>query len=476
MYRRRLLLDSLKLFDLVLMAGSFVFSMLVISSGLKLGSFADLLAMRIKLANFAIFVGFTISWHAIFSLSKLYHSHRLSSVHQEAIDITKATLAGTLVLLAGSVVLNMRLVTPSFLAFFWASTTLGAIVSRIILRFMLARFRSRGRNLRHVIIVGANHRALAFAKETDSKPELGYIFRGFVDDTTMSDEIGTAKYPLVAGLKDLQEFLRQNVVDEVVIALPLKSSYAQAADIVAICEEQGVVVRFLSNLFNVRTAQTRADYIAGQEITTITTSNMDGLSLLLKRLIDLFGSCLLLAVLSPLFLIVALLVKITSPGPVFFVQERIGINKRWFKLIKFRTMVSGAEKKIHELEHLNEIKGAAFKIKDDPRITRIGRFLRRASIDELPQLFNVFKGDMSLVGPRPLTIRDYMRFDEDWHRRRFSVKPGITCLWQCNGRSKVSFDHWMELDMEYIDNWSLGLDFKILLKTVPAVLRGSGAA
>jgi lipopolysaccharide/colanic/teichoic acid biosynthesis glycosyltransferase len=173
---------------------------------------------------------------------------------------------------------------------------------------------------------------------------------------------------------------------------------------------------------------------------------------------------------------VALFIKITSPGPVFFVQERIGLNKRRFMLIKFRTMVVDAERKIHELEHLNEVKGPAFKIKNDPRITRIGRFLRKASIDELPQLINVLKGDMSLVGPRPLPIRDYNGFDEDWHRRRFSVQPGITCLWQCNGRSNVSFDRWMQLDMEYIDNWSLWLDFKILAMTIPAVLRGSGAA
>ena len=184
----------------------------------------------------------------------------------------------------------------------------------------------------------------------------------------------------------------------------------------------------------------------------------------------------LIILLSPLFLTVALLIKATSPGPVFFLQERLGLTKRGFRICKFRTMDPDAEAKQAELEGFNEVDGPAFKITNDPRITPIGRFLRKTSIDELPQLINVLKSDMSLVGPRPLPVRDYEGFDQDWHRRRFSVRPGITCLWQVKGRSNVSFDRWMELDMEYIDNWSLGLDLKILAKTIPAVLRGAGAA
>jgi lipopolysaccharide/colanic/teichoic acid biosynthesis glycosyltransferase len=161
---------------------------------------------------------------------------------------------------------------------------------------------------------------------------------------------------------------------------------------------------------------------------------------------------------------------------VFFIQERVGLNKRRFRLYKFRTMVADAEERRREIEHLNEASGPVFKIRNDPRCTPVGKFLRKTSIDELPQLFNVLKGDMSLVGPRPLPVRDYQGFDQDWQRRRFSVRPGITCLWQINGRSSTPFEKWMELDMEYIDRWSLGLDFKILAKTIPAVLKGAGAA
>ena len=177
-----------------------------------------------------------------------------------------------------------------------------------------------------------------------------------------------------------------------------------------------------------------------------------------------------------LLIVTALAIKLTSAGPIFFLQERIGLNKRRFRIYKFRTMVPHAEKLMAKLEARNEVSGPVFKIKNDPRITPIGRFLRRSSIDELPQLLNVLKGDMSLVGPRPLPVRDYEGFNEDWQRRRFSVKPGITCLWQVNGRSGISFDQWMLLDLQYMDEWSLWLDFKILAKTVPAVLKGAGAA
>ena len=197
---------------------------------------------------------------------------------------------------------------------------------------------------------------------------------------------------------------------------------------------------------------------------------------LAKRVLDCVLSGLLAILLAPLFLVVAVLIKCTSAGPVFFRQTRVGLNKRQFRIYKFRTMIANAEQIQDELLSLNEMTGPVFKIKNDPRITALGRVLRRTSIDELPQLLNVLMGDMSLVGPRAMSLRDYQLFDQDWQRRRFSVKPGITCLWQVNGRNSLPFEKWMELDMQYIDKWSLWLDFKILAQTVPAVLRGTGAA
>jgi lipopolysaccharide/colanic/teichoic acid biosynthesis glycosyltransferase len=192
--------------------------------------------------------------------------------------------------------------------------------------------------------------------------------------------------------------------------------------------------------------------------------------------LDLLISFVLVLVLAPLLVAVAIAIKVTSPGTVLFLQERVGLNRRRFRIYKFRTMVPDAERLMPSLVSMNEASGPVFKIRDDPRITPIGRLLRRSSIDELPQLFNVLKGEMSLVGPRPLPVRDYQGFNEDWQRRRFSVKPGITCLWQVNGRSAISFEQWMLLDLQYMDEWSLWLDIKILARTVPAVMRGSGAA
>ena len=319
-----------------------------------------------------------------------------------------------------------------------------------------------------------------FARRIDDRLELGCRIIGFVDDPWP----GTAKfleseYPLVANLKGFNDFLRKNVVDEVIIDLPLNTYYRQTQDIVRHCLEQGVLVRFLSDSFyllrNMNLAQVKFDNFEGELLLSVQHSRMAGWPIVAKRTFDYLVALLLFVTFSPLFLLVALLIKLTSRGPVFFVQPRVGLNKRLFRMYKFRTMVQGAEKQLAELEHLNEVDGPVFKIRIDPRITPVGRWLRRTSLDELPQLINVLLGDMSLVGPRPLPVRDYQGFNRDWHRRRFSVRPGLTCLWQINGRSNLSFEDWMALDMYYIDHWSFGLDLKILLLTFPAIMREQGA-
>jgi exopolysaccharide biosynthesis polyprenyl glycosylphosphotransferase len=241
------------------------------------------------------------------------------------------------------------------------------------------------------------------------------------------------------------------------------------------CEEQGIIVRVRTEMSTLRIARSYVDDLHGIPLVTIQSGPQDGWQLLSKRLIDIMASTVLLVLLAPLFIAVVLLIKWDSPGPVFFGQERVGLNKRRFRMLKFRTMLKGSDHQQCALEHLNEAEGPVFKIKNDPRITRIGAFLRRFSIDELPQLVNVLKGEMSLVGPRPLPVRDVERIDVQWHKRRFSIKPGITCLWQVNGRSNIAFNDWVRMDLDYIDKWSLGLDLLILVKTIPAVLRGPGA-
>jgi exopolysaccharide biosynthesis polyprenyl glycosylphosphotransferase len=278
--------------------------------------------------------------------------------------------------------------------------------------------------------------------------------------------------PVIA---ELASILSQEAIDEVFITLPRDKYRDLIESIVSLCEEQGIIVRLQTDLFNLRFARWQVDELNGMPVVTIRSGPSDGWQLLAKRLLDICGSVVLLLVTAPIFVVVALLIKVESPGPVFFRQERIGLNKRRFRVFKFRTMVNDAESQQPLFEHLNEADGPVFKIKADPRITRIGKFLRRYSIDELPQFLNVLKGEMSLVGPRPLPVRDVTRIDRQWHKRRHSVKPGVTCLWQVNGRSNISFDYWVRMDLEYIDKWSLGLDIKILAKTISAVLKGSGA-
>jgi exopolysaccharide biosynthesis polyprenyl glycosylphosphotransferase len=264
------------------------------------------------------------------------------------------------------------------------------------------------------------------------------------------------------------------VVDEVFIALPIKSCYNDIQTAIRVCEEVGVESKYLSDVFQVSLARPR--YEQTQQFPMVTMKVVqDDYRLIVKRAIDIVGSLCGLIVLLPILVAAALAIKLTSQGPIFFTQERFGLNKRRFRMIKFRSMVTDAEALQASLEQMNEARGPVFKIKNDPRVTPVGRFIRKTSVDELPQLLNVLRGDMSLVGPRPLPKRDVALFSEAALMRRFSVKPGITGLWQISGRSNVGFDRWAELDLKYIDGWSLSSDLKILIKTIPAVLKCNGA-
>jgi len=474
--RRQLLIKALKLFDLLVMTSAFILAAVPVSQGGE-ASFAEFLSMRIKVENFILFFGFFALWHILLLSMQVYESQRLVSRGDEIIRIFQATSLGTLCITLLSIFFSIRMVTPAFLAVFWAASSGLTIGSRLFLRFLLESLRRRGRNLRHVLIVGTNPRAVEFARKLEFRLESGYRVIGFVDATWSGfDKFCQSRLPLVCDFNGLAEFLRNSVVDEVVIGLPMRSFNERCLAVAALCELHGIVVRFLPGIFNLKLAKPRAEDFGGDSLITLSTGPIDGWPVVFKRVLDVVLASLLLFLLAPLLLTVALLIKLTSDGPVFFSQERLGLNKRRFHIYKFRTMVADAERQQAKLEHLNEVEGPVFKIKRDPRVTLVGKVLRKTSIDELPQLLNVLNGEMSLVGPRPLPVRDYEGFDHDWHRRRFSVRPGLTCLWQISGRSSIGFDKWMELDMQYIDEWSLWLDLKILAGTIPAVVKGAGAA
>lgn len=475
--RRRILLNAFKLFDMVVMVAAFVAATELLVQQSASVTFAEFLAMRVKVGNFLIFIGLLIVWHALFSGLGLYASRRMSRRSAEIADTLKATTLATVILGVGAVIFRIRMAPPAFLFMFWLLSSSLLVASRLVLRWLLAQTRLHGRNLRDILIVGTNARSVGFAKNLQSRPELGYRILGFADQGWQgSEEFRSSGFRLLCSLDDLPNFFRKNVVDEVLIALPIRSFHDNASQIAALCEEQGILFRVLPNLFDLKRSRSWTEELEGQPMVTHHNGISEGWQLMFKRVLDFTVALTALIVLAPVLVGAAILIILTSPGPVFFIQRRVGLNKRVFPVYKFRTMVVDAEQKIRELEHLNEVSGPVFKITKDPRITPLGRFLRKTSIDELPQLINVLKGDMSLVGPRPLPVRDYEGFSKDWQRRRFSVRPGITCLWQVSGRSSIPFEQWMELDLQYIDKWSLWLDLRILIQTIPAVLKGEGAA
>jgi exopolysaccharide biosynthesis polyprenyl glycosylphosphotransferase len=472
-FRRQVLVYFFELSDLVLLGASLY---LAIFGRAALTSWSELAHKTIQVHTIVAMIVLFFVWKAALSLLGLYRSKRLTRRLPEALDLTKASTAAATLLATVAAAFGVQSITPGVCLRFFLLTGFFLIASRLLMRQFLHAAHRRGRNLRHLLIVGTNVRAIRFANGVLTRPELGYRLVGFVDDAwvgPLPDEgIGAN---LVASFADFQSYLRSQVVDDVVIALPIESFHDQVRDLVQVCREHGVIVHVQWGIFHASTGAADFDESAASSVMSLYNASPDSLQLAVKRLVDILVSTLLIVLFAPIMIAALIFVKFDSRGPAIFTQERIGLNKRRFRMYKFRSMVADAEKRLAELEARNEAQGPVFKIKDDPRITRIGKLLRKTSVDELPQLFNVLKGDMSLVGPRPLSVRDFMGLNEDWQRRRFSVRPGVTCLWQVSGRSSVSFDQWMHLDIQYVDRWTLWLDIKILARTIPAVVKGLGA-
>jgi len=359
-------------------------------------------------------------------------------------------------------------------AYFWVAVVLTELIGRSTLAAAGRYVERHTRELKHAVIVGSGPMALRVFNAIQARESKDCVVVGFVDSRSLDDMPAEVRSRLIGSLEELESLLSREPIDQVLIALPVKSSYAAIQRVVESCERVGVELKYFPDLFAVSLARQAFDGEDEQPAMKLQLV-ADDHRLMIKRALDLAGATCGLIALSPLLLGCALAVKFTSPGPIVFAQPRYGRNRRLFRMYKFRTMVQDAERLQGALEAQNEAQGPVFKIRSDPRVTRVGRVMRRLSLDELPQLLNVLQGDMSLVGPRPLPVRDVSRFSETWLMRRFSVKPGLTCLWQVNGRSDVDFDRWVRLDLDYIDNWSLGLDMRILFKTVPVVLWGRGA-
>ena len=345
------------------------------------------------------------------------------------------------------------------------------IASRTVLTTLISIYIILFNKQLNLLIVGTNQRALDYHGFLSDNALLGFNVLGFLDDGDFSNH----DLPLIGNLSDFDRVLRENIIDRCVVFLPIRSSYDRIMGILDRAQNQGIAVQLMSNMF-----QSKYCYVSPSIMGDFFGILYDFLPLgdwrlTVKRLFDIALALGLLLATLPLTIVVVVLIKLNDGGPVFFSQARIGYRKRPFRMYKFRSMVIGAEALQQTLETRNEMSGPVFKIKADPRVTPIGRLIRKYSIDELPQLVNVLLGDMSIVGPRPMARRDYAGFSQDWLRRRFSVRPGLTCSWQIQAnRNDLPFQEWMQLDMAYIDSWSLTEDLKICLKTVLVVLSGDG--
>ncbi len=465
---RRLLLDVL------LTAGSFLFAHQLRSSlgprvlpslfpgGLyPLRDYLPLLAVVLPL------------WMVLLAAQRLTSPGQVLSLRREAFKELQVAALGVVLLAATGYLLRLHFVSRPFLLLF------GVINGAVLAAARVAERRTPwGRRLaevpeRMVVVVGCGEGATAFARQVLSHRAWGLSLRGLVD----ADGCGRTEvegFPVLGAVTDLPELLSREVVDEVVLAVPTRQ-LGEFESVLLHCQELGVRVRVALQPFPHLQPHVEVEALNGTPLLTFATMPTAPLALFVKRVLDVVLSLVTLVASTPLCLAAALAIRLSSRGPVLYRQVRCGLHGRLFVLIKFRTMVADAEKLQSEVAHLNVMDGPAFKAPADPRVTPVGRLLRRSSLDELPQLLNVLKGDMSLVGPRPPIPEEVERY-LPWQRRRLAMKPGVTCLWQISGRSELDFATWMDLDLAYIDTWSLWLDLKILALTVPAVFSGRGAA
>jgi exopolysaccharide biosynthesis polyprenyl glycosylphosphotransferase len=345
-------------------------------------------------------------------------------------------------------------------------------LARVAVTLQGRRHAHPSRSRRNILIVGSGSKAREMGQLVSRYSEWGLRIIGYV--VRDSEDAMSPELEVLGTVREIPQIVEDNVVDDIIFVGSKPSDLDGLDDILAVCQEQGIRTRVAVDLFPTKISNVSMEFLENVPILTFSTTPDHAVALFVKRLMDVVLSALLLVVLMPIMIVIGALIKLTSRGPVIYKQVRCGLYGRKFVLYKFRSMKEGAEDVLWEIKHLNEMDGPVFKMRNDPRVTPLGRILRKSSLDELPQFWNVLKGNMSLVGPRaplPEEVKEYSR----WQRRRLSVKPGITCLWQVSGRNEIDFHEWMKLDLHYIDNWSLLLDLKILLRTFPVVLFGKGA-
>jgi exopolysaccharide biosynthesis polyprenyl glycosylphosphotransferase len=414
-----------------------------------------------------VVLAFTLKLDGAWSL------RRGTSWLDEVYNVINGTTTGMAIVLV--LIFGIRPLAFSRLLFLYVSvlTVLFLSLSRLARRSVESRLRRRGIGVDRTLIVGAGEIGRAVMRTLVARPDLGYQVVGFLepDPTKGGDAIG--RFRRLGNLDKLDETLTEHAVSEVIITLP-STHNRKIQQITRTCRRAGVRARIVPDFFHLSLNQVNMDNLAGIPLLGMRERSLERGPRLIKRAIDIIGSIAALLLFSPVMGLVALAIRLDSSGPILFRQERLGEKGRPFSVFKFRSMRVGAETEQQSLAELNEADGPLFKIKDDPRLTRIGRFIRKASLDELPQLINVLRGEMSMVGPRPPLASEVTEY-ESWQRKRLEVKPGMTGLWQVSGRSDLTFDEMCLLDIYYIENWSLWLDMRMILRTIPLFFLGKGA-
>ena len=421
-------------------------------------------------------------WGSLLLISGEYRSHRTVPLLDEAWDVVRASITGSVIFTLliyvfrlDEALLGDDLISRSWILLFSALACLLILAEKVALRLTSRYFRASGFNYRTVVIVGTGLSAQAIADSIRGHRFWGFRLLGMVESGSESDGETPPRWPILGRMGDLLQIVENNIVDDVIFAVG-RRDLDRMEDLFLALLERGIRTRFALRLFPRTPAKVELEELDGVPLLSFSPAPNGLVGLAAKRCLDVALAVLLLVLGLPIIVAIAAAIKVTSGGNVLFRQTRCGLNGRLFTLYKFRTMEEGAHEKRRSLLPLNEMNGPAFKLRRDPRVTWLGRFLRRFSLDELPQLWNVLKGEMSLVGPRPPIPEEVAQY-QPWQRRRLAMKPGLTCLWQISGRSdNPDFNQWMQLDLEYIDSWTPTLDVKILLKTIPVVLSGKGAS
>jgi exopolysaccharide biosynthesis polyprenyl glycosylphosphotransferase len=456
--------------DIVLIAASIVIAYWM---RYELQWFRDISYYHPLSAYLPFCVLFTALMLLFFQADRVYYHWQKRSWIDQLYGIINATAKAVVVILSVTFVLQPLEYSRLLLIEAGVNAVVLLGTSRWLAQSALAWLRERGRNTAKVVIVGAGESGRTVMRTIVARPELGYECLGFVDDNPEKGQVDIGRFRALGPIDNLARIIQDEAVDEVIITLPWMY-HRKIMGIVRECEQRHVSAQIVPDLFQMSLSQVSVDDIGGIPLIGVRDVRFEGASLFAKRTLDIVGAAVILVAIAPLLAVIAAAIRIDSAGPVIFRQTRVGRHGRLFEMLKFRSMRVGAEEELRDLQALNEADGPLFKIRDDPRLTSVGRLLRHTSLDELPQLWNVLRAEMSLVGPRPPIPSEVATY-EQWHRKRLDGRPGMTGLWQISGRSMIPFEEMVLLDIYYIENWSIWLDFKILVRTIPKVLYGAGA-